>query len=137
MGVEHIAVMIPIVGMLMVPLLVWIVMVQERRKQEDINRTLVLLAEKGQPLSDELLDRLSLQPPKQDRREKDLRWGVLLVAIALAIALGSILAEGFEGRGDMDDVLDGLSVAAVFLVIGLARLGLWKYAAKQEEKKPD
>lgn len=84
------------------------------RQRRDLMQLVDKLAAQGQTLSPELAETLSAPP--QPNRERDLRRGVLLLAIALAmLGLGVITGE-----------LQGLGGAALFpALLGAAYLLFW------------
>ncbi len=103
----------------------------QNRERERLHETLRLLAEKGQPLSGELLDSLKVgatSPSSSTLSPRapsaDLRRGVILVAVALAIAgLGlalKIVGPGEDGGGP----LIGVAAFPGFIGLGFIALGV-------------
>lgn len=133
MVIEVVALMIPICGILVLPFCIWILVKAYARRHEEVQLTLRKMIENGQPLSPELIDKLATGgKPPQNLREKDLRWGVILTAIGLAIAVSGVFDEGFGPRARLDSVLESIGFGAFFVIVGLARLGLWKFAPREE-----
>lgn len=91
-----------------------------RREMQD---TIRLAMDKGQELSPELIDRLG--HPKAPR-DKDLRLGVIWLAVAIGFAMLSFGIPEEEATGPM------LGVAAFPGAIGIAYLILHKFARKED-----
>lgn len=132
---EALPLLVPILGILAGPLVVFLWFRHSARQQEETQKTLRAMIESGQQITPEVLERLN-GPDKAsrpvNRREKDLRWGVILSAIALGFALFGVLDDGFGPGASLDEVMRKLGIASIFLVIGLARLALWKYGPRDE-----
>jgi hypothetical protein len=93
------------------------------RARADAQATIRAALEKGQPLSPELLTRL-MEPlaPSANRRNLDLRRGVILVALGVGIAaIGLAAAPTWK---------EALAVAALPLTIGIAYVALWRFAPR-------
>ena len=144
---EALPLLIPIIGILCGPLIMYIWYRFTTRRNEEIQKTVRALIESGQPISSEIIERLTADEGKAqpaNRRERDLRWGVILLALGIGIALFGILDNlfdpGFVNRQGvtidrrLDNMMDIVAFASVFLLVGLARLALWKWAP---DPKPD
>lgn len=135
---EALPLLIPIIAILTGPLMMYIWFRYSARKEENVQKTLRAMIDSGQQISPEVLAQLSITDGSAkpvNRREKDLRWGVLLSAIGIACALFGIFDEGFGPRASLEKVMEMVGIGAFFLVIGLARLALWKYAPRED--RPD
>ena len=79
--------------------------------------------EKGQSLTPEFLAGLTERPPPPRRTtpNRDLRFGVIAVALGLGIASFGWIVDSDEGRRVM------MAVGNVPLLIGLALIVLWKF----------
>ena len=79
--------------------------------------------EKGQALSPEMLERL-LEPvvPSVNRRNTDLRRGIILIALGVGIAVIGLAAAPMWQQA--------LAVSALPSMIGLAYVALWKFAPR-------
>ena len=87
------------------------------RTRQEVQHTVRLALERGQPLTSELLDRLG-QPGRP--KNADLRRGVIAVSLGCGIAgLGLVI-------GEPDAVRPMLGVGLVPLLLGLAYLTLWR-----------
>lgn len=130
---------IPISAILVIPIVVWLVLGHAARRQEQVQKTLRAMIQSGQQLSPELIDKVTADSGTgpTNRREKDLRWGVLLVALGIGIAFYGYLDNGFGPRVRVDQVMQMLGVGLVFLLVGLARLGLWRYGQRTQPPPRD
>lgn len=138
---EALPLLIPIIGILSAPLMMYIWSRFTARKNEEVQKTLRALIESGQPLSPDVIDRLTAdetKPQPANRRERDLRWGVILTAFGIGLALfgvfdgafdrGFVTDEGVVIDRRLEEIMDVVAIASIFLLIGLARLALWKWA---------
>ena len=117
--------LIPIVMFVVVAVIVWLVSYFRFRSRSETQQTIRLALEKGSELSPELL--ASLREPEPDRN-KDLRRGVIWLALAVGLALCGVAVPdptGYTLRGT-------LAGAAFPLTIGIAYILLWRYGSKQE-----
>jgi hypothetical protein len=93
------------------------------RARADAQATIRTALEKGQQLSPELLERLMTPiASTPDRRNIDLRRGVILVALGMGIfAIGLAATPSLR---------EAVAFAAPPLAIGLAYIALWKFAPR-------
>jgi len=109
--------LVPIVLFLAIALTFCLKYYFAHRTRQDVQNTVRVALERGEPLRPELLDRLGqTSPPKKT----DLRRGV--IGIVLGIGLG---AFGLV-IGEPDAVRPMLAVGLVPLLLGLAYLVLWR-----------
>ena len=109
--------LVPIVLFLAIALTFCLKYYFAHRTRQDVQNTVRVALERGEPLTPELLDRLGqTSPPKKT----DLRRGV--IGIVLGIGLG---AFGLV-IGEPDAVRPMLAVGLVPLLLGLAYLVLWR-----------
>lgn len=135
--VEALPFLIPIFAILTAPLIMFIWFRFESRKREETQKTLRAMIDSGQQITPEVLERLNgpdETPKPVNRREKDFRWGVILLALGIGFALYGVFDNGFGPRARLDEVMESLGIASIFLVIGVARLALWKYASREERQ---
>ena len=92
------------------------------REKQRLLDTLRVAYERGQPLPPEMIQNLQLGEKPRPSPERDLRVGVVLVAVALAmITLGAVI-----GQVESEEALYIFSGAAAFPgFIGLAFLAFW------------
>ncbi len=123
MGVE---IIVPIAFFGSIVGVVWLVSYFNGRKRTTIHETLRHAIDKGQTLSPELLQNMSLVT---DPVRADLRRGVLFLAFGAAFAvLAAIIgAEDAEALNPM------LGVATFPVFLGIAYIGLWAFGRGKSE----
>jgi len=119
-------VVVPIVVFLTPAVIVLIVSYFNSRKRQTIHETLRHAIDKGQALSPDLLEKMSLVT---DPIRADLRRGVLFLAFGGAFTvLGALIGmEEAEAIGPM------LGVAAFPIFMGIAYIGLWAFGRGKGE----
>lgn len=118
--------LVPIAGIAMIVALVlgpiWLGLRYKAREKAGLHRTVQMALERGEPLPPELIEALRRDQPRPTP-ESDLRNGVILTAVALAMmVLGGALAWA-DGDTEILAVLSGASAFPGF--IGLGYLGFW------------
>lgn len=114
---------------ILIPLIVWIYFNFRQRSIEEIQLTLRTMIEKGHHLSPELLNTLDYS--NKNTREKDLRRGVRMISLGLAIfVMGLFIGEATRTIGDpspneFSTILVGIALA--FAIMGLTYIGFWKF----------
>ncbi len=114
------SIVVPTVIFLSPALIVWIVSFFNARKRNTVHETLRLAIDKGQALSPEMMEKMSLLT---DPVRADLRRGVLFLAFGAAFA---VLA-GLIGSEERDALTPMLGVATVPIFLGIAYIGLWAF----------
>lgn len=100
---------------------VWLVSFFNGRKRTTLHETLRHAIDKGQQLSPELLNQLSLLT---DPVRADLRRGVLFLAFGAAFGvLGALV-----GQSEPDALTTMIGIAAFPIFIGVAYIGLWAFS---------
>jgi hypothetical protein len=103
-----------------VVLIVWLISFYGLKRRVEVFQTLRVAIEKGQEISPEAMAAMARMSPPN----RDLRLGVLFIAIALAFgALGGLI-----GSNHPDAIRPLLGVAVFPLFLGLAFLGLHFFA---------
>ncbi|WP_405239642.1 DUF6249 domain-containing protein [Lentisalinibacter orientalis] len=114
-------ILVPITLFISIAVVFALAFMYRARQREQIQLTVRQAIDKGQELTPELLEKLGhtgAQP------HSDLRRGVIAVAIGLGIgAFGIIL-------GQEDAMRPLVAIGAIPLLIGVAYLGLWKFAGR-------
>jgi hypothetical protein len=106
--------------------IVWLVSFFNARKRLTVHETIRHALDKGQPLSSELMDRMSMVT---DPVRADLRRGVLFLAFGAAFAvLGTII-----GMEESDALTPMLGVATFPIFLGIAYIGLWAFGRGKPE----
>ena len=88
-----------------------------------MQKTLRLALEKGSELSPEFIKQLGEPEPSKD---KDLRRGLIWVALGLALATLGVAINDPEAIGPM------MGSAAFPAMVGAAYLIMWRYGARKE-----
>jgi len=105
---------------------IWLVSYFNSRKRLTIHETLRHAIDKGQTLSPDLLEKMSLVT---DPIRADLRRGVLFLAFGAAFAvLGAMI-----GMEEAEAVTPVLGVAAFPIFMGIAYIGLWAFGRGKGE----
>ena len=113
-----IGILVPIVAMICVFAIPGLYIYFRYRTQQESQSTLRAAIERGLELSPELLQQLGEQARPKDA---DLRRGVLAIAVGAGIAAFGLL------QGDPEVFLRLRAGGAMFVIIGLAFLGLWRF----------
>ncbi|MFN7168258.1 MAG: DUF6249 domain-containing protein [Pannonibacter sp.] len=106
--------------------IVWLVSYFNSRKRLTVHETIRHALDKGQPLSPDLMDRMSMVT---DPVRADLRRGVLFLAFGAAFAvLGAVI-----GMEESDALTPMLGVATFPIFLGIAYIGLWAFGRGKPE----
>lgn len=106
--------------------IVWLVSYFNSRKRLTVHETIRYALDKGQPLSPDLMDRMSMVT---DPVRADLRRGVLFLAFGAAFAvLGAVI-----GMEQSDALTPMLGVATFPIFLGIAYIGLWAFGRGKPE----
>jgi hypothetical protein len=120
------AVLVPLVVFSAPAVIVWIVSYFNARKRLTIHETLRHAIDKGQALSPDLMDRMSMVT---DPVRADLRRGVLFLAFGAAFGVLSALI-GYE---EAEALTPMLGVATFPIFLGIAYIGLWAFGRGKSE----
>lgn len=120
------AVLVPLVVFSAPAVIVWIVSYFNARKRLTIHETLRHAIDKGQALSPDLMDRMSMVT---DPVRADLRRGVLFLAFGAAFGVLSALI-GYE---ESEALTPMLGVATFPIFLGIAYIGLWAFGRGKSE----
>jgi hypothetical protein len=124
MGVE---VLVPTGFFLMIAVIVWIVQSNGTRKRAEAQQTLRTAIEKGQPISEELLERMTQATANP---HGDLRRGVISLAIAGGFGALAVLV----GRHEQEAVTPLLGIGAFPLFLGIAFLILHVFTGRSTRR---
>ncbi|HZX22364.1 MAG TPA: DUF6249 domain-containing protein [Woeseiaceae bacterium] len=114
-------ILVPITLFISIAVVYALALMYRARQREQIQLTVRQILDKGQELTPELLEKLGhtgAQP------HSDLRRGVIAVAIGLGIASFGVIL------GEHDAMRPLVAIGAIPFLIGLAYLGLWKFAGR-------
>ena len=117
-NLDPIGILVPIVVMLSLAAVVGLYFYFRYRTRRERQATLRAAIDQGVELTPELLQQLG--EPMRDK-DADLRRGVLAIAIGVGIATFGFLA------GEPELLLRLRAGGALFVIIGLALLGLWRF----------
>lgn len=116
-------VLVPLGFFAMAPLIVWAICAYRYKTKKAIMALLETMTNKGEPVTPQTIYALGIRPRN---KHADLRTGVILVALAIAIVLfGGVIPEEDAQRG-----LAGISMFP--LLIGVAYLGLWAFIGRKQ-----
>lgn len=114
-------ILIPLAPFIMVIAIVVVPAVLKSRERKEMQATLRAAIEKGQPLPPEVIEALSkdnIKPPATASR--DLRVGVILLAVSIGIALFGSTFNFIGGYEETKAVAPIIGIAAIPGMIGLA-----------------
>ncbi len=116
--------LIPIAMFAAIALIFFIVLYFRQRSRADMQQTIRLALERGTELTPELISRLGA--PAEPSKNRDLRLGLIWMALAIGLALC-----GFAVPDPTGNALRGCLAGAAFpFAIGLAYLIMWRYGSK-------
>ena len=104
------------------------------REKREIQATVRHAIDKGQELPPELIDAMTKDvASKLPSRTRDIRRGIIWLAVGIGIAAFGFLSELGWDRTEMENVANGmLGVAAIPITIGLAFIVLSFFNANKE-----
>lgn len=117
-------ILVPLSPFLMVVAIVAIVQITKSRNNAELQKTLRMSIEKGQPLPPEFVESMSRAVPKAKNPMNDVRGGIILIAIALGIVVACYLDTEIGLRNIVGfAAIPGLIGVALLIlgVIGLNR----------------
>ena len=99
--------------------IVAIIRIGKSRDNAELQRTLRMSIEKGQPLPPEFLNSLKVGQMRMKSPANDIRAGIILIAIALGIVVWNFLDNGYT----LDEV-SGFAAIPGFIGVALLILGI-------------
>ncbi|MDC0598412.1 DUF6249 domain-containing protein [Gammaproteobacteria bacterium] len=123
---------IPIIAILTIGVVVYAIFNSRRLAKMEVQKTLRSLIESGQQLTPELLERLG--DDSLNMREKDFRRGILNICFGIGIAIFGLIADGPNPVEMEHSIHPLIGIAAIFVIMGIARLGLWKFAPGKDNE---
>lgn len=118
--------LVPIVLFLVIALTYCVKYYFAHRTRQDVQSTVRVALERGDPLTAELLDRL-VQAPAPKRT--DLRRGVVGICLGIGLGVFGLVL------GEPDAVRPMLAVGMVPLLLGLAYIVLWRLGGDRSSDK--
>jgi hypothetical protein len=117
-------VLVPITALLSIAAAIVSFFYYRHRTRAEYQQTVRAAIDKGQPITPEFLERLGERHLGRDR-SRDLRFGILALAIGIAIAsFGFIL-------GEEEAIRPLRGVGNLPILVGLAMLALWRFAPRE------
>lgn len=118
---EH--VLVPIALFAIIPLTVWAVCAYRYKSKKSVMTLLESMTQKGETITPATIHALGIRPRN---RNADLRTGIILIALALALFLGGVIS------GEEEAVRSMIGLAMFPLLIGIAYVGLWVFIGRKE-----
>ncbi len=99
--------------------IVAIIRIGRSRDNAELQKTLRMSIEKGQPLPPEFLESLKVGQVRQKSPANDIRSGIILIAIALGVVVWNFLDNGYT----LDEI-SGFAAIPGFIGLALLILGI-------------
>jgi hypothetical protein len=123
-------IIVPLGAFSMVVAIVCLPFYFKSRERREMQRTLRVAIEKGQPVPPEVIEAMSRSVKTPPTRLRDLRTGVIWLAIGIGIGLATYFGDFIHGNGDFD----GFGIACIPAVIGAAFIVLSFFNPNKEER---
>ncbi len=116
--------LIPIAMFAAIALIFFLVLYFRQRSRADMQQTIRLALERGTELTPEIINRLGA--PAEPSKNRDLRAGLIWLALAVGLALA-----GFAVPDPSGNAFRGTLAGAAFpFAIGVAYMIMWRYASR-------
>lgn len=119
-------VLVPLGLFAIAPLIVWAVCAYRFKTKKAVMGLLETMTQKGETITPQTIYALGIRPRSQ---HSDLRTGIILLALAIALLLSAALLPE-----DAQRALAGISVFP--MMIGLAYIGLWVFIGRKQTDLP-
>lgn len=123
-------IIVPVVGCMMIVAVVCLPFYFRSRERREMQRTLRVAIEKGQPVPPELIEAMTKSVKTPPTRLRDLRVGVIWLAVGIGIAGATYFGDFIHGDGDFD----GFGIACIPVVIGVAFIVLSFFNPNKEQR---
>jgi len=123
-------IIVPIGAFAMVVAIVCLPFYFKSRERREMQRTLRVAIEKGQPIPPEVIEAMSRSVKTPPTRLRDLRAGVIWLAIGIGIAGATYFGDFIHGDGDFE----GFGIACIPVVIGVAFIVLSFFNPNKEPR---
>ena len=123
-------VIVPIGAFAMVSAIVCLPFYFKSKERRELQATLRVAIEKGQPVPPEVIEAMTRSVKTPPTRLRDLRTGVIWLAIGIGVALATYFGDFLEGDADFD----GFGIACIPAVIGVAFIVLSFFNPNKEER---
>ena len=105
---------VPVIGTICTAIVLAVYFFYRSRAKSDIQKTIRMSLDKGNELTPELLEKLSISTSP---KVADLRKGVVLVALGVAFILAGYISHGFE---------EATAIGMFPMMLGFGFLAVWK-----------
>ncbi|WP_354070443.1 DUF6249 domain-containing protein [Caulobacter sp. 1776] len=123
-------IIVPVAGCMMIVAIVCLPFYFKSRERREMQATLRVAIEKGQPVPPEVIEAMTRAVKTPPTRLRDLRTGVIWLAIGIGIGLATYFGDFIHGDGDFD----GIGIACIPAVIGVAFIVLSFFNPNKEER---
>jgi len=123
-------IIVPIGAFAMVVAIVVLPFYFKSRERREMQRTLRVAIEKGQPMPPEVIDAMTKTVKLPPTRLRDLRTGVIWLAVGVGVAGATYFGDFIHGDHDFD----GFGIACIPAVIGVAYIVLSFFNPNKEER---
>jgi len=123
-------IIVPIGAFAMVVAIVVLPFYFKSRERREMQRTLRTAIEKGQPMPPEVIDAMTKTVKLPPTRLRDLRTGVIWLAIGVGVAGATYFGDFIHGDHDFD----GFGIACIPAVIGVAFIVLSFFNPNKEPR---
>ena len=123
-------IIVPIGAFAMVVAIVCLPFYFKSRERREMQRTLRAAIEKGQPMPPEVIDAMTKTVKLPPTRLRDLRTGVIWLAVGIGVAGATYFGDFIHGDHDFD----GFGIACIPAVIGVAYIVLSFFNPNKEER---
>ncbi len=123
-------IIVPIGAFAMVVAIVVLPFYFKSRERREMQRTLRVAIEKGQPMPPEVIDAMTKTVKLPPTRLRDLRTGVIWLAVGIGVAGATYFGDFIHGDNDFD----GFGIACIPAVIGVAYIVLSFFNPNKEER---
>ncbi|USQ93877.1 DUF6249 domain-containing protein [Caulobacter sp. RL271] len=123
-------IVVPVVGCMMIVAVVCLPFYFKSRERREMQRTLRAAIDKGQQIPPEVIEAMTKSVKLPPTRLRDLRTGVIWLAIGIGVGLATYFGDFIHGNGDFE----GLGIACIPAVIGVAYIVLSFFNPNKEER---
>lgn len=123
-------IVVPVVGCMMIVAIVCLPIYFKSRERREMQHTLRAAIDKGQPLPPEVIEAMTRSVKLPPTRLRDLRTGVIWLAIGIGVGLATYFGDFIHGGDDFQ----GFGIACIPAVIGVAYIVLSFFNPNKEER---
>lgn len=123
-------IIVPVALFAMICAVVCVPLYLKSKERLEMQATLRLAIEKGQPVPQEVIEALTRNVKSPPTRLRDLRTGVIWLAVGVGVGLATYFGDFISGSGDFD----GFGIACIPAVIGVAFIVLSFFNPNKEQR---